>query len=161
MISKTLKTVIVFALCSTLALAQTPSVPIGPSGNPGSGGGGSSPCSAFGTTAGTCAQGNDSRITGAAQLIASGAKALATSAISSGTCTAAQTASATGVLTTDAIQATFSADPTGTTGYAPTTAGMLTIIAYPTADNVNFKVCNNTAASITPGAVTLNWRVVR
>lgn len=30
--------------------------------------GGAAPCTAFGTTAGTCAQGNDSRITGAAQL---------------------------------------------------------------------------------------------
>jgi hypothetical protein len=26
---------------------------------------------------------------------------------------------------------------------------------------VNFKVCNNTAASVTPGAVILNWRVMR
>jgi hypothetical protein len=26
---------------------------------------------------------------------------------------------------------------------------------------VNFKVCNNTGTSITPGAITLNWRVVR
>lgn len=34
---------------------------------PSSGGGGSSPCSIFGTTAGTCAQGNDTRITGALQ----------------------------------------------------------------------------------------------
>jgi hypothetical protein len=38
---------------------------------------------------------------------------------------------------------------------------MLTIISYPTANNVNFKVCNNTSASVTPGAITLNWRVVR
>jgi hypothetical protein len=26
---------------------------------------------------------------------------------------------------------------------------------------VNFDVCNWTSSSITPGAVTLNWRVVR
>jgi hypothetical protein len=38
---------------------------------------------------------------------------------------------------------------------------MLTIIAYPTANNVNFKVCNNTSGSVTPGAITLNWRVTR
>jgi hypothetical protein len=38
---------------------------------------------------------------------------------------------------------------------------MLTIIKYPTFGNVNFKVCNNTANGITPGHVTLNWRVVR
>lgn len=93
--------------------------------------------------------------------IASGAKALATGAISSGACTTAQTDTATGALTTDSISASFSADPTSTTGYSATTNGMLTIIAYPTADTVNLKVCNNTSASITPGAVTINWRVVR
>jgi hypothetical protein len=38
---------------------------------------------------------------------------------------------------------------------------MLTIIAYPTSDNVNFKVCNTTNASITPGPIALNWRVTR
>jgi hypothetical protein len=47
------------------------------------------------------------------------------------------------------------------TGYIPLTAGMLTIVAYPTTDTVNFKVCNNTASSITPGAVTLNYRISR
>jgi hypothetical protein len=43
----------------------------------------------------------------------------------------------------------------------PLTTGMLTIIPYPSANNVNFKVCNNTNSSITPGGITLNWRVVR
>lgn len=93
--------------------------------------------------------------------IASGAKALATSAISSAACSSAQTDTATGTLTTDVITASFNGDPTAVTGYVPLTAGMLTIIVYPTADTVNFKVCNNTSSSITPGAITLNWRVVR
>lgn len=93
--------------------------------------------------------------------IASGAKALTTTALSSAACTSAQTDTATGTATTDAIVATFNGDPTGVTGYVPLTTGMLTIIAYPTANTVNFKVCNNTTASITPGAVTINWRVVR
>lgn len=95
------------------------------------------------------------------QTIASGAKALATGAISSATCTSAQTDTATGTATTDAVIATFNGDPTAVTGYIPSTSGMLTIIAYPTSNTVNFKVCNNTASSITPGAVTINWRVVR
>lgn len=94
-------------------------------------------------------------------LIAKGATAMGTSAISSGSCASVVTATATGVQTTDAISATFNADPTSTTGYIPSTSGMLTIIMYPTAGNVNFKVCNNTASSITPGAVTINWRVAR
>lgn len=93
--------------------------------------------------------------------IASGAKALATGAIGSGACTSAQTDTATGAATTDAVAATFSSDPTATTGYSPTTNGMLTIIAWPTLNTVNFKVCNNTFSSITPGAVTINWRVTR
>lgn len=93
--------------------------------------------------------------------IASGAKALATSAIGSAACTSAQTDTATGTLTTDAVIASFNGDPTAVTGYVPLTTGMLTIIVYPTADTVNFKVCNNTNSSITPGAITINWRVVR
>lgn len=93
--------------------------------------------------------------------VASGAKALATGAIASAACTAAQTDTATGTLTTDGIVVSFNADPTAVTGYVPLTSGMLTIIYYPTADTVNFKVCNNTANSITPGAVTINWRVLR
>lgn len=95
------------------------------------------------------------------RVVASGAKALATSAISSAACSSAQTDTATGTLTTDAIIASFNADPTAVTGYVALTSGMLTIFVYPTADTVNFKVCNQTAASITPGAVTINWRVVR
>jgi hypothetical protein len=93
--------------------------------------------------------------------IASGTAALGTSAISSAACATAVTVSATGVATTDTITTGFNGDPTAVTGYIPSTSGMLAIIAYPTANNVNFKVCNNTASSITPGAITLNWRVVR
>jgi hypothetical protein len=93
--------------------------------------------------------------------IASGTKALATTAISSGACSSAQTDTATGTTTSDTIQATFASDPTAVTGYSPGTSGMLTIIPYPTANTVNFKVCNNTSSSITPGAISLNWRVTR
>jgi hypothetical protein len=95
------------------------------------------------------------------QTIASGIASLGTSSISSGTCAAVVTATATNVAATDVVVAGFNGDPTSTTGYVPTTSGMLTIIAYPTSGNVNFKVCNNTGAAITPGSVTLNWRVTR
>lgn len=91
--------------------------------------------------------------------IASGTKALATSAIASATCTSAQTDTATGATTSSVVDASFASDPTGVTGYAPATSGMLTIISWATANTVNFKVCNNTAGSITPGAISLNWRV--
>lgn len=99
--------------------------------------------------------------TGLAAEIASGATALGTSAISSAACATVVTATATGTATTDAPIATFNSDPTAVTGYIPSTSGGLTIFVYPTVNAVNFKVCNFTSASITPGAVTLNWRVVR
>lgn len=88
-----------------------------------------------------------------------GTSALGTSAINSGACATVVTTAATGTLTTDPIWWGFNGDPTGVTGYAPTANGMLTIMSYPSADNVNFKVCNNTSASVTPGAITLNWSV--
>jgi len=91
----------------------------------------------------------------------SGTAALGTAAISSAACATVVTVSATGVASTDVVAASFNGDPTAVTGYVPSTAGMLTIFAYPTANNVNFKVCNNTTSSITPGAITLNWRVSR
>jgi hypothetical protein len=100
-------------------------------------------------------------VTTGTSTIASGTSALGTGAITSATCATVVTTSATGVATTDTVTASFNGDPTAVTGYIPATAGMLTIISYPTSGNVNFKVCNNTSSSITPGAITLNWRVVR
>jgi hypothetical protein len=95
------------------------------------------------------------------QVIASGTAAMGTSAISSGACASAVTTSATGVATTDTIIYVPNADPTGVTGYAVASTGSLYIWAYPTSGDVNFKVCNNTAGSLTPSALTLNWKVVR
>lgn len=97
----------------------------------------------------------------AAATIASGTIALATAAISSGTCASEQTSSASGVLTSDVLQSSFSGDPTGVTGYVPAATGMLTIIGYTKSNAVAYRVCNNSASSITPGAITLNWRVAR
>ena len=91
----------------------------------------------------------------------SGTAVLGTAAISSGTCATAVTVSAPGVLTTDAIKTSFNSDPTGVTGYIPSSSGTLTIVTYPSARKLNVKVCNNTAASITPAAVTLNLEDIR
>lgn len=93
--------------------------------------------------------------------VASGTATLGTGAIASGACAKAVTVAATAVATTDVIQATFNSDPTVITGYAPSATGSLDITSYPTTGNVNFKVCNSTGGSITPGAAKLNWRVVR
>lgn len=115
----------------------------------------------LGTGVATAAGTNLSAAGGLTTTIASGTSALGTSAISSATCATVVTTAATNTATTDVIMANFNSDPTAVTGYVPLTSGMLTIIVYPTSGNVNFKVCNNTAGSITPGAITLNWRVVR
>jgi hypothetical protein len=97
------------------------------------------------------------------QTIASGTVAATngSTAISSGTCQTTVTQAASGVLSTDNIQLDFNSSPLGITGFIPATSGILTIIKWPTANNVNVAVCNYTASSITPGAVTLNFRVVR
>lgn len=95
------------------------------------------------------------------QKVASGTATMGTGAITSGTCATVVTVAATGVATTDVIQATPNTDPTAVTGYGPSASGSLYIQAYPTANNVNFKVCNNTSGAITPAALTLNWRVSR
>lgn len=91
--------------------------------------------------------------------IASGTAAMGTSAISAGACATVVTVSAPGVLTTDVVSVGFNGDPTATTGYLPT--AMLTLVPYPTANNINVKACNLTGSSITPAALTLNWRVAR
>jgi hypothetical protein len=55
----------------------------------------------------------------------------------------------------------FNGDPTSTVGYQPSINGMLTVIKWPSANTINIKVVNNTGASVTPGAITVNFRVVR
>lgn len=114
-----------------------------------------------GTGVATAAAVNLSAAGGLTTTIATGTAALGTSAISSATCATVVTVAATNVATTDVVLAGFNGDPTAVTGYIPATAGMLSIIPYPTSGNVNFKVCNNTSSSVTPGAITLNWRVAR
>jgi hypothetical protein len=98
-------------------------------------------------------------INGALTLNVSGTAVLGTSSIGSGACATVVTESATGAATTDVVQWNPNADISGVTGYAPVTTGGLIIYPYVTTNNVNFKVCNPTANPITPGAVTLNWRV--
>lgn len=97
--------------------------------------------------------------TGPSGVVATGTSALGTSAISSAACATVVTTTATGATTSNSITYTFNADPTAVTGFSPSASGMLTIVSYPTTGNVNFKVCNNTAGTVTPGAITLNWSV--
>lgn len=96
--------------------------------------------------------------TGCAVTLASGATALGTSSIPAATCATVVTATATGTLTTSRIIFTPNASLNAVTGYGA--AGTLTIAAYPTANAVNFDVCNHDPSNaVTPGAVTVNWLV--
>ena len=100
-----------------------------------------------------------------AAIPASGTLALATSSIASGACQAVtqgtvNSVAATGATTSSVIPWSFNGSIGAVTGYAPSTLGGLSVTAYPTTGYVNFDVCNWTAASITPGAVTVNWRLL-
>jgi hypothetical protein len=84
------------------------------------------------------------------QVIASGTATMTTAAITAGNCGTTVTVAATGTATTDSIAFSFNAAPAGSN------AGL---VSWPTANNVNFAYCPNTAE--TPAAATINWRVVR
>jgi hypothetical protein len=78
-----------------------------------------------------------------------------TTAIAANTCTTATTVTMTGVTTAMVFAFTPTTDVSGVTGWGST--GGLTIIPWPTTNTLNYKVCNQTAASITPSAsVTFN-----
>jgi len=92
--------------------------------------------------------------------IASGTSAMGTSAIASGACATTVTTTATGAVAGESFMADFNGSPTAITGFLPSSSGMLSIIKYVTTNAVNFQVCNNTGSSVTPGAITISWKVV-
>jgi hypothetical protein len=114
----------------------------------------------FGTNANQVAEGNHTH-SGMTTTIASGTSALGTAEIASGACASVVTTAASGVATTDVITWGWNTRITQVTGYSGATTGALRVDVYPTANNVNVEVCNSTSSAITPGAVTINWRVVR
>jgi len=101
------------------------------------------------------------------QTIGSGTQALGTTLIASGAASAIISTAVAGVLATDNLLADFNLDPIlsgsppGVVGYTPSAAGMLTIIKFCTAGHINFYQYNNTGNAISPGAMTLNYRIVR
>lgn len=86
---------------------------------------------------------------------------LGTGVITSGACAAAVTITATGVNINDTLTWSPNGDTSTLTGYGANVAGHLDINAWPSANAVNFKVCNSTAGSLTPHSLQLNWAVVR
>lgn len=79
---------------------------------------------------------------------------LPTDAIDANSATDAATVSMPGLLTTSTFSVAFATDPTSVTGWG--TTGGLTLVLWPTADTLNWRVINQTASPITPGAMTAN-----
>lgn len=88
------------------------------------------------------------------QAICHGSLSLGTTTVTSASKTAL-TATCTGLAVGDNIILDFGADPTGSTGYVPSTNGILTIYKWATTNTINIDVVNNTSSSITPAAVTV------
>jgi hypothetical protein len=71
------------------------------------------------------------------------------------------TGTCTGLTTSDSIVCTSSVHLSGVTGFVPATTGILTILVWPTTNTINASYENNTAGTITPGALTINCGVFR
>jgi hypothetical protein len=98
----------------------------------------------------------------ATQTIGSTTIALGTSAIASAACGTAATGTITGAATTDVPTWAPNADWSAITGYSAVTTGSVILYVWISASNtVSAKQCNPTASSITPGAATINVRIVR
>jgi hypothetical protein len=90
-----------------------------------------------------------------ATLPAKSTATVGTTQIAANSCSAASTVSVVGTTTASVINFTPSSDITAVTGWGIT--GGLVIAAWPTQDAVNYKVCNQSNAAITPSAaVTFN-----
>lgn len=87
-------------------------------------------------------------------LLSRGTIAYTAGALTGGTCSAAVTATVTGLLTTSVVTASLNAAP-GTQWQKG-----IYFLAYPTANTVNIVVCNPTAGSITPDSSTLNYAAI-
>lgn len=93
--------------------------------------------------------------------ICSGTVVLGTGALTTGAKGNGSTSACSGLATTDAIINTSNAEIFTLTGFVPSASGILTVNCWPTANTVNCEEANNTAGTITPAAVTVNYRVVR
>jgi hypothetical protein len=84
-------------------------------------------------------------------IVSRGTLTYTSGALTTGTCSAAVTATVTGLLTTSVVHASLATTPA-----ASWQTGVF-IVAYPTANTVNAMVCNPTAGTITPATATINY----
>lgn len=114
-------------------------------------------CTTSGSNSITCTKTNGTALTGyaTAVFVADTTFTNATTAIGGNVCSAsAVTVTMTGVTTGSTFSITPSTDASGSVGWGST--GGLVIDAWPTLNTLNYKICNQTAGSITPGALTWN-----
>jgi hypothetical protein len=79
---------------------------------------------------------------------------LPTSPIGENACTSYSTTTMTGVTITTTFSFSPASDPSGASGWGAN--GGLMIASYPTANTLNWAVCNQTSGTITPGSLTAN-----
>jgi len=91
--------------------------------------------------------------------LASGSQALSTSTISSGTCATTIQVAVAGGTTSDTASITMTTDPNTVTGYKASATGTLYATAFMTSGELNIEVCNSTASSITPSAMSVHYLV--
>jgi hypothetical protein len=96
---------------------------------------------------------------GSVSSLASGSQALGTSAIASGTCATTIQVAITGATTSDTANVTYMTDPNTVTGYKASASGKLDTTGFMTAGELNIEVCNGTASSITPSAMSVHYSV--
>ncbi len=81
-----------------------------------------------------------------------------TTTVAANSCNTGTAVTITGITSTSSLQLpTPNADPTAITGFS-TSGTALYFVIWPTANTYNWKICNNSASSITPGAST-TWNV--
>lgn len=79
----------------------------------------------------------------------------------SGACTTF-TISAPGIITTDALNANAAGSLAAVTGFGGSATGArLDLYYFPTVNNFNYQICNNTSGNISYGSFTINYNVVR
>lgn len=69
--------------------------------------------------------------------------------------------SVTGAASTDVVLWNPDGPIDGVTGFGADDTGAVSIQAYAITNNVRFRFCNPTTGTINPGAITVNWRIIR
>ena len=81
-----------------------------------------------------------------------------TTAISANSCTSPASIANSAVISTSSFATAFASNPNSVTGWG--SSGGLVLTLWPTSGNINWSVCNQSSASITGGAMTVNVGVV-